>query len=249
MSTACIVQARMASTRLPGKVLLGLGETTVLDHALTRCLAIPGIDGVCCAVPDTPDCDPVAAEAERVGAQVFRGSEEDVLDRYYQAARLMGVDVVLRVTSDCPLLDPDVCARVLDLRESEGADFACNNMPPSWPHGLDCEVVTFAWLERAAREADQKFEREHVMPYVRNHPDVRKVNLEGPGPATAEHRWTLDNERDYAFFQALWPRLPAGRDGWSYAAVLEIVEADPELAAINAGQDRLEGLKKSMRES
>jgi len=248
MTTVCIVQARMASTRLPGKVLLPLGDTTILDHVLTRCQAIAGVDDVCCAIPDTVDCDAVAAEAERVGASVFRGSEDDVLDRYYGAAQFMAADTILRVTSDCPALDPQVCADVLALRAETGADFATNNMPPSWPHGLDCEAVTMGWLVRAADEATQKFEREHVMPYVRNHPDAVKVSLEGPGEHTTAHRWTIDNDRDYAFFQALWPRLPEGRAGWSYKAVLDIVAADPDLAAINAGQDRLEGLKKSMRE-
>lgn len=239
----------MASTRLPGKVLLRLGGATVLDHVLTRCTAVPGVDAVCCAMPDTPDCDPIAAEAERLGVAVFRGAEDDVLARYHGAAEALGVDVILRVTSDCPLLDPDVCGAVLALREREDADFATNNMPPSWPHGLDCEVVTFAWLDRAAREATQKFEREHVMPWVRNHPDVRKFNLPGPGEAAAAHRWTLDNDRDYAFFTALWPLLPEGPAAFPYTAALAVVEADPALAAINAGQDRLEGLKKSMRES
>jgi len=247
--TAVIVQARMASTRLPGKVLLPLGGTTVLDHVLSRCLSIPGADVVCCAIPDTADCDPIAEEAQRIGVQVSRGSEDDVLDRYYRAALAVNADVVLRITSDCPAVDPWVAGKVLALRDHEGADFACNNMPPSWPHGLDCEVVTFAWLERAAKEASKKFEREHVMPYIRNHADVTKVNLEGPGAHTVGHRWTLDNAADYEFFQALWTRLPAGLDGWSFETVLGIVETDPTLAAINAGQDRLEGLKKSMRES
>ena len=249
MTTAVIVQARMASTRLPGKVLLPLGDTTVLDHVLTRCRAIPGADVVCCAIPETADCDALADQAVRLGAQVSRGSEDDVLERYYTAAVAMDADVILRVTSDCPALDPWVAGRVLALRIQENADYACNNLPPSWPHGLDCEAVTFAWLERAHGEADKKFEREHVTPYIRNHPDVTKVNLHGPGGATVAHRWTLDTPADYRFFQALWDRLPSGEEGWRFDAVLDIVEADPALAAINAGQDRLEGLKKSMRES
>lgn len=239
----------MASTRLPGKVLLKLGNATVLEHALRRCMAIPHIDGVCCAVPEGADCDPVAVVAERAGAAVFRGSEDDVLDRYAGAARFMEADVVLRATSDCPLLDPGVCADVIALRARHYADFACNNMPPSWPHGLDCEAVTMAWLERARREAAKRFEREHVTPYVRNHPDALKVSLEGPGGGISRHRWTLDNERDWTFFKALWPRLPEGPDAYDHGIPLAIVEADPALAAINAGQDRLEGLKKSMRES
>ncbi len=249
MTTAAIIQARMTSTRLPGKVMMTLGGVTVLEHVLTRCKAIEGIDTVCCAMPDAADSAPIAAEAARIGVEVFLGSQDDVLDRYYKAAKHLEAGVVMRVTSDCPLIDPQVCGRVLALRETENADYACNNMPPTWPHGLDCEVVTFDWLERSAFEARESFEREHVTQYVRNHPDSIKANLEGPGESASHHRWTLDNDKDMEFLTALFERLPEGREAWDYRVALAIVEADPGLAAINAGQDRLEGLKKSMRES
>lgn len=246
MTTAVIVQARMGSTRLPGKVLLDAGGATFLDHVLTRCRGIPGADVVCCAVPDTADSDPVAAEAARLGVAVFRGSETDVLDRYWRAAFSLKADVVMRVTSDCPLIDPAVCGRVLALCEHTNADYACNNMPPSWPHGLDCEAVTFAWLDRSAREAAKPFEREHVTQFVRNHPDSRKANLPCPAGNVAHHRWTLDTPADLEFFRALFPRLPSGRAAWDWTVPLAAVEADPALAAINAGQDRYEGLKQSL---
>ena len=249
VKTVCIVQARMASTRLPGKVLLRLGSATVLGHVLLRAQAVPGVNEVCCAIPDTQDCHAISDEAMRAGATIFRGSECDVLDRYYQAACATNADIILRATSDCPLLDPDVCDQVLALRARENADFATNNMPPSWPHGLDCEVVTFAWLERAARRAENKFEREHVMPFVRNHPDARKVNLNYPGERMDHLRWTLDNPRDWAFFEALWPRLPDGPTAYGYKTPLAVVSADPSLTAINAGQHRLDGLSKSIKES
>ena len=239
----------MASTRLPEKVLLRLGSDTVLGHVLRRAQAVPGVSEVCCAIPDTADCDVIAAVALQAGATVFRGSETDVLDRYYQAARFTNADIILRVTSDCPLLDPNICGQVLALRARECADFATNNMPPSWPHGLDCEVVTFNWLERAALRADKNFEREHVMPFVRNHSEARKVNLECPGRRMDHLRWTLDNARDWAFFAALWPRLPDGPSAYEYEMPLAIVASDPSLTAINTGQDRLEGLTKSILES
>ena len=248
MTAAVIVQARMTSTRLPGKVLLPLDGTTVLEHVLTRCLAIANADVVCCAIPEGPAHEPLIEIIEYAGAVVYQGSESDVLDRHYQAARKVGADIVLRVTSDCPMTDPEICARVLELVRGGGADFACNNMPPSWPHGLDCEAVSFKWLERAALEAEKQFEREHVMPWIRGHPDVIKANLVGPGGGTEANRWTIDDPDDYAFLEAMWKRLPAGPAGWPYMVALAIVEREPALAAINAGHDRLEGLKKSMRE-
>ncbi len=239
--TAVIVQARMASTRLPGKVLLPLGSTTVLGHVLTRCTAISGADIICCAVPDTKDCDPVADEAERIGkrtgACVYRGSESDVLDRYYRAAKDVGADRVLRVTSDCPLIDPAVCDGVLQLLTDRDADYATNNMPPGWPHGLDCEAFGVEWLERAANEAGAPFEREHVTPYIRSHEAARKVNLDGPGVTTAAHRWTLDTPADLQFMRAVFERLPIGDAAWSYKVPLAIVEAEPALSELNAADN------------
>jgi spore coat polysaccharide biosynthesis protein SpsF (cytidylyltransferase family) len=232
--TAVIVQARVSSTRLPGKVLKPLAGRTVLAHVLERCAAIGRADVVCCAVPEGAADEPVAAEAARAGAHVFRGSEADVLDRYYRAARELKADAVLRVTSDCPLVDPAVCDGVLALLAETGADFACNNEPPSWPHGLDCEAFPFAWLERAAREAADPYQREHVSPFIRRHPTARVVNHPAPRPGLAGHRWTLDTPADYRFLAALFERLPAGPAGWGWPAPLAVVEADPALAAINA---------------
>jgi len=245
MSTAVIVQARMASTRLPGKVLETLRGETVLAHVLERCHAIAGADAVCCATLAGSEGDPVAAEAARCGAAVFRGSESDVLERYHGAAACLDAEVVLRVTSDCPLIDPEICAQVLRLRQAEQADYACNNMPPSWPHGLDCEAFTFEWLERSVREASKPSEREHVTPYMRSHPEARKSNLAGPGGEAASYRWTLDYQDDLEFMRAMFARLPAGPSGWSYLVPLAIIAAEPELAAINRGHDRDEGLKRS----
>jgi perosamine synthetase len=225
---------------------MDLAGSTVLHHVVSRCMAIAGVDVVCCAVPAGAADDAVAEEAARHGAVVFRGSELDVLDRYYRAALECRADVVVRVTSDCPLLDPVLAAGVLSLVTRDGAGYACNNLPPSWPHGLDCEAFPFAWLERAAREARLPSEREHVTPYLRNHRDVHKLSLHGPGGRALDHRWTLDNEADLCFLRALFQRLPPGAAGYDYRVPLMIVEQDPALAAMNAGQDRDAGLRKSL---
>ncbi|TCS62993.1 spore coat polysaccharide biosynthesis protein SpsF [Varunaivibrio sulfuroxidans] len=245
---AVIIQARLGSSRLPGKVLKPLAGRTVLAHVLERARAISGIDVVCCAVPEGVADDPVADEARRLGVHVFRGSEKDVLDRYVRAARELSADVVMRVTSDCPAIDPAVCGGVLAALIDRNADYASNNTPPSWPHGLDCEAVRFSWLERSAREATLPSQREHVTPYVRGHPDVRQAHYPCPVAGLAEYRWTLDTARDYDFLCALFERLPPGPEGWDYRAALAVVDANPDLRAINAGQDRYAGLKKSLAE-
>jgi spore coat polysaccharide biosynthesis protein SpsF len=246
MRTAIIIQARMGSTRLPGKVLKDLGGRSVLWRVLERARAIAQVDDVVCAVPDDQTDDPVAEEAARAGAIVTRGSRDDVLDRYYRAALAVKADAVMRVTSDCPLIDPTVCGDLIKLWREAGADYGCINTPPTWPHGLECDVFSFAWLERAAAEAVKPSDREHVTTFIRNHPDVRQINMPGPGPQTVHHRWTLDYPDDLTFLRTLWARLPEGSAGWPWRIPLAIVEADPALAAINAGHDRLEGLNKSL---
>lgn len=229
-----IVQARLGSSRLPGKVLAQLAGRTVLSHVLQRCSAIEGAQEVCCAVPAGSRDDEVAREAELCDVKVVRGSETDVLDRYYQAAKECQAEVVMRVTSDCPLLDPKVAAEVLQLAVTRAADYACNNMPRSWPHGLDCEAFSFTWLERAAREASSPEEREHVTPFMRNHPLARKANVSGPGGSIASHRWTLDTPADLEFLRQLFARLPVGPSGFDYRVPLAILEHEPQLACINA---------------
>lgn len=236
MTTAIIVQARLGSSRLPGKVLKSLAGGTVLAEVLRRCRAIPGADLVVCAVPEDKKDDPVAEEARRCGAFVTRGSETDVLDRYLQASRAVGADVVMRVTSDCPLIDPDVCGAVLDLRAAEGADYACNNLPPSFPHGLDCEAFTHDALEMAWREAIAPEDREHVTPWLRRAPTIRRAVLAGPGEDFAHLRWTLDFPEDYDFFKAVFVLVPAPTaiQGWQELATL--LKHHPEIAAINSQQ-------------
>lgn len=231
--TACIVQARVGSTRLPGKVLENLGHATVLEHVLRRCQAIDGVDAVVCATVQGTDGDAVAALADKLDVPVYRGSERDVLERYHRAAHAAKADVVLRVTSDCPLIDPEVCAAVLKLRDEEEADYAANNMPPSWPHGLDCEAFTIDALDEAAATATAAEDHEHVTPWIRRNRAYRRVNLAGPGGELTAQRWTLDYPEDLAFLRAVYERLPEGCAGRSWRAAAAVVDHEPELALIN----------------
>ncbi|KIL99151.1 spore coat polysaccharide biosynthesis protein spsF [Paramagnetospirillum magnetotacticum MS-1] len=233
MTAAVIVQARMGSTRLPGKILMPLGGMSALAQCLRRCASIPGIDRVVCAIPEGEDEAPVVAEAIRCGALVARGPSADVLKRYALAAELAEADVVMRVTSDCPLLDPDLCGNMLAKLKTEGLDFCCNNTPPSWPHGLDAEVFTRALLMEADRTATEPFEREHVTPWMRKASHVKRGNIARIGAdLSLDCRWTLDYPEDYAFLAALFERLP--EEIVPTQAVLAVLAAHPELAEINA---------------
>ena len=218
--------------------MMDLGGRSVLSHVLGRCLSIKNADVVCCAIPHGDDCNQIAEEAIRCGAVVSRGSETDVLERYHQAAILVNAGRVLRVTSDCPLIDPRVCESVIDLLNDGNCNFATNNAPPSWPHGLDCEAFSAALLAQAAAEASEPFEREHVSPWMRNaNPDVHIGNIAAPQDGLSKHRWTLDTPADFTFFCRLFERMAQGDDKGSdtfdYKVPLAIVEADPVLAAIN----------------
>lgn len=235
MKTAVIVQARYGSTRLPGKALLPLGHGTVLAQVLARCAAIPGVDAVVCACPDTADSDPVAEEAARCGAQVSRGAESDVLSRYAKAARAVGADIVMRVTSDCPFIDPPVCGKLLALLAERGAQYASLDMPASWPHGLDCEAFPARLLYDAEQNAHAPHEREHVTPWIRARA-APKATLTGPGAPFTAMRWTLDWPEDYQFLSAITEALAERAIFASAAEVASLCLRRPDIFAINAAR-------------
>jgi spore coat polysaccharide biosynthesis protein SpsF len=233
VTTAIIVQARLGSLRLPGKILRPLGRRTPLHYVLTRCARIPGADVVVCAVPEGPENDAVAAHARDCGAAVVRGSETDLLERHLQAARAVGATTVMRVTSDCPLIDPGLCGEVLAALAAENADYVCNNLPPLWPHGLDCEAFAAEHLARAAREAVLPADREHVTPWIKRNPRLRRIAIEGPGGGLERHRWTLDYPEDHDFFRALWEVMGERAGDADAREILAVLDAHPEIAAIN----------------
>lgn len=231
--TVLVIQARHGSTRLPGKVLKPLAGKTVLEHVLTRGRLIAGIDEVVCATTVKTSDDPIAETARRLGVTVFRGDETDVLARYLGAARLVDADIIMRVTSDCPLIDPAICADLLALRERANADYAANNMPRLFPHGLDCEVFTRAALELAAATATDPYDREHVTPWLRRQPHLTLANLTGPGWPANTHRWTLDHPEDYAFFEQVFAAGDADQL-INMQGVLSLLARNPMLSEINS---------------
>jgi glutamate-1-semialdehyde 2,1-aminomutase/spore coat polysaccharide biosynthesis protein SpsF len=177
----------------------------------------------------------LVAAAEEAGSVVFRGSERDVLARYLGAARAVDATIVMRVTSDCPLIDPQICGEVLALREREGADYAANNLPRSYPHGLDCEAFTVPALAEAVSAASNDYDREHVTPWLRRAPHLKRVNLDSGDASLAAHRWTLDYPEDLAFFRAVFAALPAGSRA-VMSEVLALLEQRPNIRSINAGR-------------
>ena len=234
MSVGAIVQARMGSTRLPGKALLDIEGRSMLARVLDRTRAARLVDRVVVATTDNPRDDAVAAHAGTLGVDVFRGDEDDVLDRYYQAARHYQFDVVVRITSDCPLLDPAVIDDVIRpvLEPTSRIDYSANGLRRTFPRGLDAEAAPVATLERAWREATSAHERAHVFPYVYDHPDRFRLNSVTAETDWSHLRWTVDTEEDLSFVRAVYRSL--GSAAFTWRDVLALLERSPELLQINA---------------
>lgn len=234
MNTVAIVQARMGSSRLPGKVLMDIEGRTMLERVLERTSRAATLNGVVVATTTEASDDPVAALAARRGWHIFRGSQDDVLGRYVEAARRFDADVIVRVTSDCPLIDPDVLDAVVRARADRRADYCSNALARrTFPRGLDVESVTRAALERAHVEASAPHEREHVTPYVYGHPDRFVLTGVESSEDESRHRWTVDTPEDLALVRAVYREFgPDGPRTWR--DVLPLLVARPDLAALNA---------------
>jgi spore coat polysaccharide biosynthesis protein SpsF len=251
--TVCIIQGRMAASRLPGKVLLDLGGQPMLERVVERLRRACMLDGFIVATSNDISDNPVEEYCSRKGYPVFRGDMFDVLDRFYRAATRVKAETIVRITADCPVIDPGL----IDLTVSEfmqtGADFATNRLPPPWkrtfPIGLDVEVCSFESLERAWKEADQKFQREHVMPFFYEGIPVEafkmtetslavsprgfKVLLVNHVPDYGSMRWTVDTPEDLVLMRKIYSHF-SGHDYFSWEDILELILREPELSDINS---------------
>jgi spore coat polysaccharide biosynthesis protein SpsF len=228
-----IVQARMGSTRLPGKVLMDLDGKSVLERVVRRLRRSKLVAEVVVATTILEKDDVIALECQRIGSVCFRGSEQDVLDRYYQAARECNADTIVRITADCPLIDPEIIDRIIECFLRERADYATNDVPQTFPRGLDVEVFSMSSLKRAWKEATAPYQREHVTPYFYEHPEIfRVVSLPGDIDS-APYRWTLDTEDDLKLLRAVYDRF-RNRDTFGYSEILALMSREPELMKLNS---------------
>ena len=232
MRRVAIIQARMGSTRLPGKVLKEIGGETMLERVVRRVQRAKSIDEVVVATSTIADDDAVSREAHRLGAPVFRGDLLGVLDRYYRAAQESEADVVIRITSDCPLIEPEIIDRVTNEFEVAAADYASNVIRPSYPRGLDVEVMTFAALSSAWQKAAEPYQRVHVTPYIYEHPELFHLITVSAEHDYSDHRWTVDTPEDLAFMRAVYEST-GNHDEVGWREVLALLAAEPELVEIN----------------
>jgi spore coat polysaccharide biosynthesis protein SpsF (cytidylyltransferase family) len=246
--TVVVIQARLGSTRLPGKTLADIAGRPLLAHVVERAAAIPGIADVVLATTANPADDELEAFARAGSLRWVRGSEQDVLDRFCLAAREAQAEVVVRVTADCPLLDPAVSGRVLAeyVARRPGVDYVSNVHPPTYPDGLDTEVFSVEALEVAAREAHRPSEREHVTPYLWGHPERFRLSNVEYDQNLSEHRWTVDTPADLEFVREVLGALGPSVARAGMGEVLRLLEERPGLRGINAGTSRNEGFERSL---
>lgn len=232
MKVVAIIQARMGSTRLPGKVLQDVEGETVLARCINRVRRSRLIHEVLVATTDQLVDDQIIGECKRSGVAVSRGDQDNVLDRYLRAAQSVKADVVVRITSDCPLIDAEITDKTVDAFLEMRPDYASNSLVRTYPRGLDTEVMTLDALTRAWRLASRPYEREHVTPYIYEHPSEFKL-LSVAGEADySSYRWTVDTPEDLALVRAIYSRLKA-QPNFSWRDVLDLLEREPQLAEIN----------------
>ena len=234
IAAGAVIQARMLSTRLPGKVMRLVQGVPMILHVVRRVRCARRVGEVVVATTTDPSDDGMAGVLEAAGVRVFRGSMHDVLDRYYQAARHFDMAHVVRITADCPLIDGAVIDQVIGAYEGSGADYASNVLQRTFPDGQDVEVFSAAALERSWRAACQPREREHVTVHIRQHPEIFRLLNVVNGQDWSRKRWTLDHAEDLSLIEAVMDHfLPEGKP-FGMRDIAAFLEQHPELEALNS---------------
>src|SRR5208282_528088 len=242
-----IIQARMGSSRLPGKSLAEIEERPMLWHVIQRVKRSRLVDRVVVATSTAPADDAIEKMCRENDVRCHRGSENDVLDRYYHAARAEKAAQVVRITADCPLIDPEVIDQTVRRFQRGDLDYASNAMVRSYPDGLDTEIFSFSALERAWHEASKTSEREHVTPYLRSE-KFRTANVENDSTFLYQHyRWTVDEAEDLEFIRAVYKAF-RDRETFGMKDVLELIEKNPGLETMNSEIVSNRGYYKSLFE-
>ena len=232
MRIIAIIQARTGSTRLPGKVLQMISGKTMLERVLERAAKTPSLERCMIATTDKPQDDPIENFCTKNKISFYRGSEENVLDRYYQTALSVKAGTIVRITSDCPLIDPDLIEEVIQTFQSSGADYASNSLKLSFPRGLDTEVFSFKSLENAWKNAREDYEKVHVTPYIYRHPEKFKLHTVSSEFDYSKYRWTVDTPDDLKLVREIYSRLEH-KENFDWKDVLQIMQSDPSLQLIN----------------
>lgn len=250
MEVKAIIQARVASLRLPRKVLLKIMDKTVLEYVVERVSQAKNIKDIIVATTIKKEDSEIASLVNKLGMAVYRGSEEDVLDRFYQVAKEFKADVILRITADCPLHDPGLIDKFIDfyLKNADKFDYVDNVMQPTFPDGLDLWIFPFGTLEKAWKEAKLKSEREHVCPYMWKNKDIFRTGCFKSEVNYSDMRWTLDDVTDFEFIKKIYENLYQDGEIFCFADILNFLDRHPDLLRLQKNKIRDEGYLKSVRE-
>ncbi|MDY0277771.1 MAG: glycosyltransferase family protein [Acholeplasma sp.] len=236
MKIGAVIQARTGSTRLPGKVLKILEGKMVLEHVIERVKLSKNIDEIIIATTCQDKDDIIEYEALKSGVKVFRGSEDDVLSRYYHAAKFYKLDIVVRITSDCPLIDPYIMDNIITCFCENKFDIVSNaSSNPynrTFPRGLDIEVFYFSHLEAAYNYATEKYQREHVTPYL--YERAKNIYYYRNGEDYSNYRWTLDTEDDFLLISRIYEHFYRGKHDFFMSDIIKFLKENPKLISINA---------------
>lgn len=242
-----IIQARLGSTRLPNKVLMDLNGKTILERVIDRMRACTLIDKVMVASAVSKENDKLGSLCGKIGVEIYRGSENDVLDRFYQASKPLNPEHVVRITADCPLLDPKIIDRVIKTHLDTKSDYTSNVLKESFPDGEDVEIFKFSVLEKAWNNAKLGSEREHVTPYIKKNPGLFKLTNVENDVNLGHKRWTVDEPRDYEFVKTIYEAL-GNKLNFGMEDVLVYLESHPEIEKLNSEISRNEGYVKSIQQ-
>jgi len=237
----------MLSIRLPGKVLMQLGGKTVLEHVIARAGASKLASMLIVATSTRKNDEKIVDQCERIGVRVFCGSENDVLDRFYNATKPLNPKHIVRITADCPLIDPAIIDRVIAEHIKRGADYTSNTIIPTYPDGEDVEVFKLSALESAWRDARLPSEREHVTPFIKKNPERFKLVNVSHKIDLSDGRWTLDEKDDYLFLEEIFNNLYDGKSIFGMNDVLEFLRDKAHLECMNNHINRDEGYKRSLK--
>ena len=239
MKVVALVQARMGSTRLPGKVLRPIVGKPMIELLLTRLSKSKEIDEIVVATSNKNRDDQLQLSVKSLGYKCTRGSEKDVLDRFYQSAKFLKADVIIRITGDCPLMDPMLVDQCVRRFKQEQVDYFSNASPMTYPDGLDIEVMTFDSIKRANRVASSEFDREHVTPYIRNSDDFSKGSMSYTEDLSSQ-RWSIDEPEDLIVISNVFKHF-APDIFFDWQDVLELKDRNPELFMANKNIKNNEG--------
>lgn len=230
-----IVQARMGSTRLPGKALAELLGRPLLAYELERIKRAQHIDTLVVATTDNPKDKVIEQLCQEMEIPTFRGSEEDVLDRYYHAAKKFEAEVVVRLTADCPLIDPAIIDQVIEfyLENAPKYDYVSNTEARTFPRGMDVEVFSMKALEKAWQEAKKREEREHVTPYLYRNRDLFATGIVMRGTNDSHRRWTVDTPEDLTLITKILEALYPNKPKFTFEDIIQILEENPDWEEIN----------------